>query len=112
LSLFVGVPSSRQLPSALAAVSPWTTPCRALPAGTWGRGYPKPRRPSVLAKFGVWASFLEWLRATPRRAVELYAERVSRRKFVVQGRHFRRVASLGEPPRWHVLPCCEPAFVP
>jgi hypothetical protein len=55
---------------------------------------------------------LEGLRATPRRVVELYAERVSRRKSVVQGRHFRRVASLGEPPRWHVLPCCEPAFVP
>jgi hypothetical protein len=55
---------------------------------------------------------LEGLRATPRRAVVLYAERASRLKFDVQGRQSRRVASLGEPPRWRALPCCEPAFVP
>jgi hypothetical protein len=35
-----------------AAVFPWATPRRAVPAGAWGRGYPKPRRPSDLAKFG------------------------------------------------------------
>jgi hypothetical protein len=52
------------------------------------------------------------LRTSSRRAVELYAERASRRQPVVQERPFRRVASLGEPPQWRVLSCCEPAFVP
>jgi hypothetical protein len=54
----------------------------------------------------------EGLGTTPRRAVELYAERATRRQPVVQERPFRRVASLGEPPPWRVIPCHEPAFVP
>jgi hypothetical protein len=53
----------------------------------------------------------EGLGNTPRRAVELYAERATHRQPVVQERSFRRVASLGEPPRWRESPCRELAFV-
>jgi hypothetical protein len=60
----------------------------------------------------VRAGLQEGLGITPRHAVELYAEHASRHQPVVQERPFRHVASLGEPPRWRVLPCHEPAFVP
>jgi hypothetical protein len=45
------------------------------------------------------AGLQEGLGNTPRRAVEHRAERASHRQPGVQGRPFRHVASLGEPPR-------------
>jgi hypothetical protein len=83
-----------------------------LAGGSLGPWLPQAASTQCLAKFGSGQLCWYGLRATPRRAVELYAERASRRQPVVQERPFRRVAFLGEPPRWHVMPCCEPAFVP